>query len=99
MEEVDQKIGKFKESEVEILVKLVDKYKNIIENKKTDATTWKEKQKTWAQITNEFNATCGSSRPPKNIKCKYDNLKKTAKKNLLLKKEICIKLVGGLTHI
>lgn len=39
MEQVDQKSGKFKDSEVELLVKLVNKHQDIVENKKTDAIT------------------------------------------------------------
>lgn len=45
----------FTSSEEELLVELVDKYKHIIENKKTDMIMWKEKKACWEKLTKEFN--------------------------------------------
>lgn len=39
-----------------MLVELVKKYEKVIENKKTDAVMWKEKESCWAQLAAEFNS-------------------------------------------
>ncbi|VEN55800.1 unnamed protein product, partial [Callosobruchus maculatus] len=60
---------------------LADKYKHIIENKKTDGVTWREKEKIWKQIEIEFNSiTNGLSRTARQLKMKYDSIKKDLKK-------------------
>lgn len=79
MEEVEQKYGKCKDTEVNLLIKLVNKCKDIVENKKTDAITWKEKQRALTKITNESNALYGSCRKTKIIRGKYENIKRTKK--------------------
>ncbi|XP_031345540.1 uncharacterized protein LOC116172463 [Photinus pyralis] len=93
--ESEYKYGKFKEQEVQLLMTLVNKYKVIIENKKTDAITWKQKQTTWEEITNEFNANNDVYRSCKNIKGKYENLKKNAKKKFATEKRNVYKTGGG----
>lgn len=95
MEEGEHRFGKFKDSEINLIMKLISKYKNIIENKKTDAVMWKQKQVTWEQITKEFNAINGTTRSSKNIKCKYENLKKSAKKKFAVEKRNVYKTGGG----
>lgn len=95
MEDLEQRICKFRESEVDLLMKLINKYKDIVENKKTDAVMWKQKQGAWEQIAKEFNALNGTYRSTKNIKCKYENLKKTAKKKFALEKRNLYKTGGG----
>ncbi|KAJ4434963.1 hypothetical protein ANN_23535 [Periplaneta americana] len=44
----------FSRYEVEMLIELVEKYKHIIENKKTDGVSLKEKDATWQKIAEEF---------------------------------------------
>lgn len=46
------------ETEEEILVQCVLRHAKVIENKKTDACTLKEKQRAWKTIENEFNSLC-----------------------------------------
>ncbi|KAL1492520.1 hypothetical protein ABEB36_010761 [Hypothenemus hampei] len=36
-----------------MLINIVEKYKNIIENKKTDSNTWKEKEEAWEKVSEE----------------------------------------------
>lgn len=91
----DGKCGKFNDEEVNLLMILVEKYKDTIENKKTDAVMWKQKQRVWELLTQEFNAVNGSHRYTKNIRCKYENLKKTAKKKFALEKNNIYKTGGG----
>ncbi|KAF5286319.1 hypothetical protein FQA39_LY04217 [Lamprigera yunnana] len=45
--------------EIRTLVDLVLQYKNVIENKKSDAVIWQEMKSVWTGIANKFNATCG----------------------------------------
>lgn len=45
----------FSNEETRILVDLILKYKHIIENKKADAITWKQKDAGWTRLTTEFN--------------------------------------------
>lgn len=50
----------FTSDEVARLMELVKKYKNIIENKKSDQVFLSEKLSTWKEIEREFNS-CSSS--------------------------------------
>lgn len=40
-----------------VLINIVAKYKQVIENKKTDSVTAKEKGETWEKIALEFNSS------------------------------------------
>lgn len=48
----------FTSYEEESLVSLANKYKSILENKKSDSQTVRKKTEIWSRIANEFNATC-----------------------------------------
>lgn len=64
-----------------ILVNLIIKYKDIIENKKTDSATVREKDFAWNQVLNEFNGSVVvNKRTLKQLKSFYDNYKRKAKK-------------------
>jgi len=39
---------------VKTLVSLVEKYKHVLENKKSYTHTWEEKNEAWSDITREF---------------------------------------------
>ncbi|CAG9764518.1 unnamed protein product [Ceutorhynchus assimilis] len=69
-----------KEEEL-FLISLIDKYKNVIESKKSDANSWKDKEMAWKKVEAEFNASCKTNgvRPLKVLKEKYRNLKKKTK--------------------
>lgn len=47
----------FSPMEVNHLFILVHQYKNILENKQTNASTNSQKNEAWVKIGNEFNAT------------------------------------------
>lgn len=71
----------FKDSEVTLLLDLVDKYKNVLECKKTDHMSLKDKEKIWVVIEEEFNKISRIfNRDAKTLKKKYENLKKISKK-------------------
>lgn len=48
----------FNDAEQDILVQCVVRHAKVIENKKTDACTVKEKQRVWDLIATEFNSLC-----------------------------------------
>lgn len=67
--------------ERDILVSLVQKYHAVLENKQSDASTWKMKETAWESIQNEFNARSGGIfRSTKTLKVKYEGLKRTVRK-------------------
>ncbi|KYQ47800.1 UPF0439 protein C9orf30 like protein [Trachymyrmex zeteki] len=68
----------FSRDEEQLLVALVKKYKSIIENRKSNATTWKDKEKAWQVIEKEFNSNSGQN-VRKQLKEKYLNIKKRTK--------------------
>lgn len=75
----------FTEDESMLLVQLVVKYINIIENKHADAATWKHKELTWDCITKEFQReTVNKSavREVKNLRIKYESMKKIIRKKI-----------------
>lgn len=51
----------FTNEEKNLMLKLTNKYKSIIENKRTDGSTWRSKEQTWKIIEKEFNS--GNSGP------------------------------------
>lgn len=46
----------FLESERILLIKLCNKYKHIIESKRSDMNFLREKETAWKQVTRQFNA-------------------------------------------
>lgn len=63
----------FSTKEMLILVEIVKKYKHIVECKKTDGTTWREKDECWSKITDELNFRCAETfRKKKSVKTKYE---------------------------
>ncbi|XP_071576779.1 uncharacterized protein [Temnothorax nylanderi] len=72
----------FSEKEKLILTEIVLKYKNIIENKRTDGITSKDKEKCWKIIENNYNSTSSSTefRSAEVLKSCWENLKKKTRK-------------------
>lgn len=64
------------------LFNLVAKYKHILENKKTDAVTNKDKMDTWEKVAREFNSLSPGNvqRPTEVLKRFYENKKKELRK-------------------
>lgn len=70
----------FTKNEETLLINLVKKYQDKIENKKTDTTTNKIKQDAWVMLAADFNSQCGETpRDMKTLRNKYENLKKRCK--------------------
>lgn len=75
----------FSVEEEELLVELVKKYKSVIENKKTDAVMWKEKEECWFKIVEEFNSQgLLVVRSLTQLQLKYKNMKKVVRKKSAL---------------
>ncbi|KAJ3661718.1 hypothetical protein Zmor_006105 [Zophobas morio] len=63
------------------LTQIIQRYAHIIENKKTDAVSVKQKVNCWEEIKNEFNAvTTEGPRDVQSLKTFYQNTKRSLKK-------------------
>lgn len=75
----NSRCSNFTYEEEQLLISLVEKYKNIVECKKSNSITWKEKEMGWNSIEKEFNSSSGKCfRSVKNLKEKYNNIKNQA---------------------
>ncbi|KYM97815.1 UPF0439 protein C9orf30 like protein [Cyphomyrmex costatus] len=72
----------FSNKEVEILVSIIQEFKNI-KCKRTDTTTWRDKNAAWENVAKAFNSSSGEVfRSKKALKAKYEDIKKNIKKKL-----------------
>lgn len=87
----------FSNNEKVFLINLVSKYKNIVENKKTDGVTSNEKIKAWENICHEFNAASTGNiyRNKDVLKRFYENKKKELRKKVAETKMELKKTGGG----
>lgn len=69
-------------TDIELLSKLVYKYKHVVENKKTDGVTVKQKFEAWKKISEEFCASASSPRTAEQLRNFYKNTKSNLKKEL-----------------
>jgi hypothetical protein len=84
MENKDEKLIRsrnFTPSEINILVQLVEKRRQILECKKTGVITTKKKNATWEELAKEFNSSGCLPRSAKVLRDKWANIKKTAVRN------------------
>lgn len=87
----------FSSSEVRLLTELVTKYRSVIENKKTDAVTNKDKDDAWTKIATTFNAASSETavRTAKTLKLKYEGVKKLTKKKMTVHRQELYRTGGG----
>lgn len=79
--DISKRSKNFKQSEIELLLNLVSEVKNVLECKKTDHVSQREKDDAWRKIEEKFNQQSGVYyREWKTLKMKYENLKKSSKK-------------------
>nr|CAI5840767.1 unnamed protein product [Callosobruchus analis] len=80
-----------------VLMELVAKYKSIVENKKTNSITWKEKKAAWIKIATEFNSITpgGALRDKESLKKFYENKKREVHKVVAEEKRERRKTGGG----
>lgn len=74
----------------------MSKYKQIVESKKTDGVTWKEKVNAWNKITDLYNSENANQeyRPVESLKKLYDNIKRNIRKEVAEEKT-SIRCTGG----
>lgn len=86
----------FSNKEIELLIKIIQENKSIIECKKTDATTWREKDAAWENVAKAWNSSSGEVfRSKKTLKAKYEDMKKNVKKKLAHNRVEQFKTGGG----
>ncbi|XP_045503283.1 myb/SANT-like DNA-binding domain-containing protein 4 [Colias croceus] len=73
-----ERSSNFTQDETDLLISLVEERKHIIENKKSDATTWQEKKEAWKDIERAFNGSV--FRDHKHLKLKYEAIKRDTRK-------------------
>lgn len=76
---------------------MVASYKNVIENKQTDAVSSGDKKRIWFEITQKFNAASPNNvfRPTDSLKKYYENLKEDLRKRAGEEKKSLYKTGGG----
>ncbi|XP_026743409.1 uncharacterized protein LOC113506757 isoform X2 [Trichoplusia ni] len=83
-------------SEKTQLVDLVTEHFHVIENKRTDGVSMKQKLAEWTTISNKYNSqTTLSHRTAENLKSQWESLKKATKKEASFKRMHLIKTGGG----
>ncbi|PSN54158.1 hypothetical protein C0J52_06850 [Blattella germanica] len=86
----------FSNAEKEIFVNLLPKYFNIIDNKKTDGVSIRQKEACWEQLTTDFNThALVTKRTSKQLKVFYDGYKRQCKTNFANEKIELFKSGGG----
>lgn len=83
-----------------LLISLVKKYKQIVENKKTDMVTNLQKKECWEKISCEFNAAqVGGNKTGKQLKTCFNNIKLRYKKEASEKKRDLYQTGGGPSRV
>ncbi|XP_072384633.1 myb/SANT-like DNA-binding domain-containing protein 3 [Diabrotica undecimpunctata] len=90
-----KRCNNFTANEIDVLVSLVEKFKEIVECKKTDTITNNGKEAEWRKIEMQFNSICGTGRTAKMLRSKWDSLKKSIKKEYADYKQQLYKTGGG----
>lgn len=81
--------------ETGFLIDVVIRHIEIVENKKTDAVTWKEKEVVWNKIAEELQAIAGTDRTSAILRSKYESIKQNIKSKLTKNKTEIFKTGGG----
>ncbi|XP_037821827.1 myb/SANT-like DNA-binding domain-containing protein 3 [Lucilia sericata] len=72
-------------------------HKYVLENKKLDAVTWRQKKETWEKLASEFANQSGVQRTWKALRDKYENLKRKSKVEIATEKRETYRTGGGPT--
>ncbi|XP_017465955.1 PREDICTED: uncharacterized protein LOC108358938 [Rhagoletis zephyria] len=89
------RLPNFTSTEENLLLSLVEQHATILENKRTDAVSWEAQKKAWEQIDSAFEAQMGIRRGPKNLREKYDNMKRNTRKSLAEERREIYRTGGG----
>lgn len=87
----------FSAREKSLLLNTVYSFKNIIENKKTNAQSWKEKDEAWEKVTKAFNSQTveGYPRSKESLRKYYDNIKKMVRRDVANERKELHETGGG----
>lgn len=86
----------FTEREKERLLDIINEFRPTIENKTTNSTSLKSKNRAWDQVTIRFNsASLSARRDTKALKKCYENMKKKARVDLANQRTAIIATGGG----
>ncbi|KAJ8962445.1 hypothetical protein NQ314_005741 [Rhamnusium bicolor] len=86
--EVSKRSRNFTDYDRNLLFELVIQYKHVLENKKTDGTSVKQKNEAWDEIPLKYNSSCQTSpRNAKQLHALYDGIKKKARKIYMMTSE------------
>lgn len=87
----------YSQSEKDLLISLVAKHKNILENKKTDAVTIHEKDAAWDRVGREFNSIVPNctKRSVESLRKFYENKKKDMRKRTANERMEFMRTGGG----
>ncbi|XP_054730300.1 probable serine/threonine-protein kinase DDB_G0282963 [Anastrepha obliqua] len=88
-----EKTPRYTQRERNMVLGFAAQYKDVIENKRTDAESNRKKDEVWRQIAKEFNARVYHQRSSKQLRQLYKNMK------LLLKKDLCGEGKGNRTFM
>ncbi|XP_066581996.1 myb/SANT-like DNA-binding domain-containing protein 4 [Prorops nasuta] len=94
-----ERSSNFTTNELVMLLDIIKNFKHIVECKKTDTVTWKEKDDAWEKITELLNANGETERSKKSVLSKYNDMKKNLKKKLAANKAETFKTDGGIPII
>lgn len=100
MAEKRSRSANFSDEECIIMVNLVKENEKIIECKKTDVTTIKDKENCWEKVTDMFNSESGVRRRTcKELRMKYENIKRSLKRKIAANKMEVMRTGGGIPKV
>ncbi|KAG5879955.1 hypothetical protein JTB14_024548 [Gonioctena quinquepunctata] len=87
----------FSTSEKTVLLNIINTCKSIIECKKTNGTTWRQKDEAWNKICAVVNSNCPGNYPrnKESLKKFFDNMKKNVRKEIAAERNEVVKTGGG----
>ncbi|PZC73956.1 hypothetical protein B5X24_HaOG208482 [Helicoverpa armigera] len=97
-EEHNIKAKPFVKDSIILLLDMILKHP-VITTKATNATNNKLKEEAWKAIAQELSAVTGDMRRPEQIRLKWENLKKSARKRSALIRQNNLKTGGGKSYI
>ncbi|KAL7726260.1 hypothetical protein ACLKA6_001664 [Drosophila palustris] len=90
-----QRCANFTPEEEAELVALVKANQSVLENKKSDAITWKQKALGWEKLATEFTSITGVQCTVSVLKSKYEGLKRKSRTEFAEEKRNLFKTGGG----
>lgn len=100
MEGERKRAPNFSLNEKTLLLNILYKFKDIIENKKTNSQSWREKDDAWQKVTDRFNSQTPETYPrtKEALRKYYDNIKKNVRKEVADEKQEVFKTGGGVVR-